>query len=90
VKRVTLHELIEVVDGDEELVQLLVRERVIEEGPGGFRIEEVDRVLASRTLVRDLEVNIAGVDIILRLREELAEARQHITVLEKKLGGKKR
>ncbi len=89
-KRVTLHELIECVDGDEELVQLLVRERVIEEQPDGFRIEEVDRVLASRTLVRDLEVNIAGVDIILRLREELAEARQHITALEKKLGGKKR
>ena len=86
-KRVTLQQLIEVVDGDQELIELLVRERVIEEQPDGFRIEEVDRVLASRTLVREFEVNIAGVDIILRLREELAEARQHIAELEKKLGG---
>jgi hypothetical protein len=87
VKRVTLEQLIECVDGDRELVTLLVTERVIEEHEGGFRIEEMDRVLASRTLVRELDVNIAGVDIILRLREELAEARQRIAQLEKKLKG---
>lgn len=81
-KRITFEQLVEIVEGDRELILLLVTEQVIEQHPDGFEAQTVDRVLASRTLIRELEVNIAGVDIILRLREELAEARKRIAELE--------
>jgi len=81
-RRITLEELVALVDGDREFVSVLVKERVIEERDDGFRIEDVDRALATRTLVEELEVNWAGVDIILRLRSELASARRRIAELE--------
>lgn len=78
---VTLVKLVELIGGDRELVALLIDEGVIREDDGGFAPEQVDRVLVSRTLVRELEVNIAGVDIILRLRAELAAARRRLVEL---------
>jgi len=80
--KVTREQLIAIVDGDDELLVLLLREGVIEHRDDGWAADEVDRVLACRTLVRELEVNWAGVDIILRLRQELAIARQRIAELE--------
>jgi hypothetical protein len=80
--KITYEQLVTILDGDSELVTLLVREGVIEHRDDGWAAEEVDRVLACRTLVRELEVNWAGVDIILRLRQELALARRRIAELE--------
>jgi hypothetical protein len=81
-RRITLEQLVEIVEGDRELITLLIEERVIDECPEGFEVEVVDRVLASRTLIRELAVNIEGVDIILRLREQLAQARRRLAELE--------
>ena len=52
----TYRHLIELVDGDHELI--------------------------ARTLVRELEIDWPGVEVILRLLRELAEARQRIAELE--------
>ncbi len=62
---------------------ILLEQGVIEHSSEGFSVEDVDRVLTSRTLVHELEVNWAGVDIILRLRQQLATARQRIAELER-------
>jgi hypothetical protein len=83
--RIAREQLVEIVDGDVELITLLVTEGVIEERDQGYGAEEVDRVLTCRTLVRELEVNWAGVDIVLRLRDELATARRRIAELEAQL-----
>ena len=82
-KRISLDELIALVEGDRELVYLLIEERIVTNEPAGFCLEDVDRVLVSRTLLRDLEVNSAGLDIILRLRQELASALRRIHELER-------
>jgi hypothetical protein len=80
---IAIEHLIEIVDGDDELVMLLIEEGVIVSSEQGFSAADVDRVLCSSTLVRQLEVNVAGVDIILRLREELARLRHRLSELER-------
>jgi len=44
---------------------------------------DVDRVLVARTLVRELEIDWPGVEVILRLVTELAAARRRIAELER-------
>jgi hypothetical protein len=72
--RFTYQRLVELVDGDHELLAQLVEDGVIEHVGG-------DSVLAARTL-RELEVDWSGIAIILRLRAELEAARRRITELE--------
>ncbi len=79
---VTFETLVELVEGDHELVAVLIEEGLIVQDDDGFSPEQVDRALASRTLMRELEVNVAGVDIILRLRGELAAARRRLAELD--------
>jgi uncharacterized protein with PhoU and TrkA domain len=89
--RFTYRRLVELVDGDEELIAWLVDESVAED-TADHVIEshgddcatvtvDVDSVLAARTL-RELDVDWSGIPIILRLRRELAEARRRIAELE--------
>jgi len=85
--RFTYQRLLELVDGDDELIALLVEEGEIERR-GNDRVQvDVDRVLIARTLLRELEIDWPGVEVILRLREELVEARRRISELESKLAG---
>ena len=89
--RFTYRRLVELVDGDEELIAWLVDESVTEdtadhviESHGDDCVTvtvDVDSVLAARTL-RELDVDWSGIPIILRLRRELAEARRRIAELE--------
>jgi len=78
----TYRHLIELVDGDHELIARLVEEGEIERRDDAVVVVDVDRVLVARTLVRDLEIDWPGVEVILRLLRELAEARQRIAELE--------
>jgi hypothetical protein len=77
--------LVEIVDGDDELVALLVSHGVIVEGAEGFEPEHVERVLVSRTLLRELDVNLEGIEIILRLRERLLATHIQIGALLEEL-----
>ena len=80
--RITRERLVSLLDGNQELITILIREGVIQEHPEGFCATDVDRALASRTLVEELDVNWPGVDIILRLRAELAQLRKRLHDLE--------
>jgi MerR-like DNA binding protein len=80
--RLTYRNLIELVDGDDELIARLVEEGEIERRDEAVVVVDVDRVLVARTLVRELEIDWPGVEVILRLLRELAEARQRIAELE--------
>ena len=79
--RFTYQRLVELVDGDAELIAWLVDEGVIEQRDDDRVTVDLDSVLAARTL-RELEVDWSGIPIILRLRAELAAARRRIAELE--------
>jgi hypothetical protein len=90
--RFTYQHLLELVEGDDELIALLVEEGEITRGDDDVVTVDVDRVLVARTLLRDLEVSWPGIEVVLRLRgellrlrgelvdvrAELAEARKHL------------
>ncbi len=79
--RLTYQHLLELVDGDDELIVRLVEEGVIERGDDVVPVD-VDAVLLARTLWRDLQVEWPGIEIILRLTAQLAAARRRIRELE--------
>lgn len=84
--RFTYQHLVDLVGGDHELLARLVEEGEIEHGDDAVALVDVDRVLLARTLVRELEIDWPGVEVILRLVSELAEARRRIAELERTVG----
>jgi hypothetical protein len=82
IRRITWDQLVELVEGDREFVAVLVEHGLIEDSEEGVQAIDVDRALVCRTLLRELEVNLPGIEIILRMREELAQARRRILELE--------
>ncbi len=51
--------------------------------PSKLAVVDLARVLIARTLVRELEIDWPGVEVILRLLGELADARRRIAELER-------
>lgn len=80
--RFTYQHLVELVDGDHELIARLIEEGEIVQREGDVAIVDVDRVLIARTLLRELDVDWPGVEVVLRLLAELTEARRKIAELE--------
>lgn len=78
-----LEKVLELVDGDTELIDQLFELGICERRPEGFLPEEVESARIAHVLVRELDVNWPGVEIILRLRGELiAMQRQVADLLE--------
>jgi hypothetical protein len=82
--RYTYQHLVELVNGDNELIARLVEEGEIVHGDDDVVTIDIDRVLLARTLWRELEVDWPGIEIILRLRGDLVAARKRIAELEQK------
>jgi hypothetical protein len=69
--RYTYQHLLDLVDGDDELLTRLRDEGLIE---GGEQVAiDLDAVLLARTLWRDLEVDWPGIEIIVRLAARIRE-----------------
>jgi len=83
--RFTYQRLVDLVDGDHELIARLVEEGVIERRADDVAIVDVDRVLVVRTLWRELELDWPAIEIVLRLGDELTTARARIAELERTL-----
>ncbi len=88
-RRYTYQRLVELVGGDDELIARLVEEGEIHPINDQVAVVNVDRVLVAQTLLRELEIDWPGVEVILRLQEELAAARRRIAALEAELAQKK-
>lgn len=83
-KRMSLAELLEVLGGDEGFLAEAREEGLIDEGES-YDVVIVERVRVARTLVRELDVNWPGVEVVLRLREELVTTRRQVARLAKAL-----
>ncbi len=79
--RMTYQHLLDLVGGDRELIDRLLELGEIEQQASATVTVDVDRVLIARTLVRELEIDWSGIEVILRLLGELAEARLRIAAL---------
>jgi hypothetical protein len=79
-ERITMAVLLQMLEDDREIVELLRECEIItrDDALGG---EEVEHALVARTLLRELEVNPPGVEIILRLRDELLATRRQVREL---------
>lgn len=82
--RFTYQQLVELVEGDDELIGKLVEIGVIERADGDIVRVDIEHVLVARTLIRDFEIEGPAIDVILRLRDQLAHARARIAELEKR------
>ena len=67
--------LLELLEGDRDFLEALTKHGIIASGERYYSPEEVEAVLVSRTLVQELEINWAGVDVILRMRRQLLVTR---------------
>ena len=83
--RYTYARLLDLVEGDSELISQLLEHGLIEERGDDRAVVVVDHVLVARTLWRDLGVDWPGIEVILRLLDELALARGRIAALERAL-----
>jgi hypothetical protein len=81
--RFRYQQLVDLIGGDHELIARLIEEGEIEQRDDDVVVVDIDRVLVARTLVRELEIDWSGVDVILRLLSELARLRQRIAELER-------
>jgi len=71
------NELIRLLDVDDAFLKSLERESIVHLDVEGHRFSArmVERVRVAYSLIYELEVNLSGVAVILRLREELGGTR---------------
>ncbi len=74
-------QVVELLEIEDEFLASLEQEEIVQidapaSSEGDFSELMLERVRVADSLVRDLEVNLPGVAIILRLREEMAELRR--------------
>lgn len=72
---VDIETLLALLGGDTELLDALVEHGIIAKECDVFGPDDVETVLVSQTLVRELDINWAGVDVILRMRRQLLVTR---------------
>jgi hypothetical protein len=80
-------QVIELLGVDEGFLALLEQEEiVVVEAPSlGYSERMLERARVATNLVRELDVNLAGAAIIVRMREELAELHHRLAELAETL-----
>lgn len=85
---ITLEELCQICGLTDDFIQSLVEHDIVR--PHGditekwtFSIEQLQRVKTAQRLQRDLEVNFAGIALVLDLLEELHALRAHAHLVER-------
>ena len=79
----TRQQLLELLDLEESLFVALEREEIVQgdapsDAPGEFSERMLERARVAANLVQELDVNLPGAGIIVRLREEMAELRHRM------------
>ena len=68
---VTMHALLEMLEGDREIVEVLRELELVAVDCVSFGADQVECALVARTLMSELDVNPPGIDIILRMRSQM-------------------
>ncbi len=78
----TLTEVIEVLHIDEDFITTLEREDVITlttDDTGREKLlpsREIDKIRVARVLMEDMDINLPGVEVILRMRQNMIDMRR--------------
>ncbi|HEX4338705.1 MAG TPA: hypothetical protein VH062_22520 [Polyangiaceae bacterium] len=87
----TLEALVAFLDGDREIVEGLERAGFLEvEKTGTYSPQEIEHARVAHVLLRELEVNWAGVEVILRMRTELLSTRRQLVEIARALRERQR
>jgi MerR family transcriptional regulator/heat shock protein HspR len=87
----TITEIIETIQVDEGLIEELEREEIIcSTCPEGYNLRhysaaEIDKVRLAKILMEEMEVNMPGVEVILRMRQNMLEMRKQFDAILKDL-----
>lgn len=84
----TVENLLDLCEGDREFIEQLFAQGILE-SPQSITQVELERTRVAWALVQELEVNLAGVDIILRLREEILTTRRQMLEVAESLQDRK-
>jgi|GEM_PF-1299082 len=85
-RTVRRRELLALLDMDEDFLHLLEREEIIQIASEGiYSEEEVDSARLARTLMKELDVNLEGVEVILHMRKNMIEMQRHFKDLLQEL-----
>lgn len=83
-------QIVELLHVEETFVVTLEREEIIRcdapaDSAGEFSEQMLERVRVADTLVNELEVNLPGAAIIIRLREDMARMRSEVATLRREI-----
>ncbi len=86
----TRKQIIEILSVDDGFLMSLEREEIITvdapaEESGEFSERMLERARVAHNLVRDLDVNLAGAAVVVRMREEMAGLRHRVEELLEEL-----
>ena len=89
----TRKQILTMLETDDGFLAALEREEIIisdapPENEGEFSEQMLERARVAQNLIRDLEVNMAGAAVIVRMREEMAELRRYLEELLAEVRGR--
>lgn len=83
-------DIMEACDVSAEFIRALEQENVIKSVRRRrlkfYPLEQVDRIRVAQILVREMGVNLAGVEVALHMREQLISMRRALAVIRRRLG----
>jgi hypothetical protein len=88
--RVVRATILTVLDGDEDLYRQLCHEGVLPHDEDALESDHLELARVTHTLLHELEVNWAGVEVVLRMRRELIETRRQVAELVRLLRDQER
>lgn len=82
----TLRQIAEILGLDPEFLEQLAREEILlPDAEADYSDRMLERARVAHELVHELEVNLAGASVIVRLREEMVVLRQRVHVLAREV-----
>ncbi len=89
----TLSEVIEIFEMDEGTISYLEEEEIVcpecvaEDPAKRFYSAELDKLRLVKILMEDMDVNLPGVEVILRMRENMMQMRRQFDAILEDLAG---